>query len=183
MSDIKTVDGSDFVKNDPLNSVKSEAVAKMRSALLACQLDDTNEARVAIQQVTLMRVHHQVARIIQYLDLMDRLEAKLYEAIDLNIATMDLFESSAISSLLTMQERLQKSIIESNKLLQPYLDMEQYPAFDTITVEAPIDDNVLQLNSSKRNLLRDAASNILEELDKLNESSEDIVEATVIEAD
>lgn len=175
MASSKTV-GSIVHSNDldPMNSLKAEAIERMKMAMLSASLDDPLSAATAIQQITIMRVYHQVSRIIQYLDLMDKLESKLYESIEIELDCLDIVSDSAstfsaITRLLAIQEKLQKSIIESNKLLAPYLDMEQYSAFNAIEVSTPVSANILDVDESKRTLLRENAEAILSELSELPE--------------
>lgn len=151
-----------------LNSLKRESIDRMKAALLSASLDDPLAAASSIRQVTVLRIYHQVARIVQYLDLMDDLEDKLYESIDNELVSADTMDRDTLSRLLLIQERLQKSIIESNKLLQPYLDMEQYPAFEAM--EATVVDSKrdsLNIPTSDRIKLRENAGEILTELRQL----------------
>lgn len=173
----KTVSGSLISSNDgatfdPISSMKAEAIDRMKVALLSASLDDPLSAASAIRQVTIMRVYHQVSRIVQYLDLMDKLESSLYKSIEFEL---DMINSGgciennfqAVTKLLAIQEKLQKAIIESNKLLAPYLDMEQYPAFNAIEASTPVSANILEVESTQRNLLRENAGSILKELENL----------------
>lgn len=170
----KTVGGS-LISNDdfdPINSVKRESIDRMRTALISASLDDPLSASTAIRQVTIMRVYHQVCRIIQYLDLMDKLESKLYDSIEVELLNLDISDSnfSNITKLLAIQEKLQKSIVESNKLLAPYLDMEQYPAFTAIEASTPVSAQILDIPSTQRSILRENAGAILSELQSLPET-------------
>lgn len=175
--DTKTVGGrllpnsdDDF---DPIDSLKREAIDRMKASLLAASLDDPLSAATAIQQVTVMRIYHQVSRIVQYIDIMDKLEAKLYKSIEIQLDSLDYSDDYAfgtITKLLAIQEKLQKSVIESNKLLAPYLDMEQYPAFAAIDAPTPVSAKILEVPATQRNLLRENASAILNELSSLPES-------------
>lgn len=184
MRDFKTVDVLDQEdpKFDPLSSIKREGVARMKAALLACNLDDPYNAQAAIQQVTIMRVYHQVTRIVQYLELMDKLEEKMYKEIEMRIDNvLDIYDdpnqnqATHLRELLDIQERLQKSIIESNKLLQPYLDMNHYEAFNALEIEEAQVTNSLGLEAADRKALREDAGNILRDLKLL--SSNNTVEA------
>lgn len=162
------------VNIDPLGSVKREASERMKTALVAASLDDPLSAFSSIQQVTILRVYHQVCRIVKYIELMDKLEDKLYDLIDDELSTIESFSESNFSNitkLLVIQEKLQKSVIESNKLLAPYLDMAQYPAFNAIEASTPVDAKILEVSSTQRNALRENAGAILEELSKLPEST------------
>ena len=109
---------------DPLYMKQQQDVAEMRASLLAFNSGDPTSARSAIQKITAMRFYHQLSRIIRYTDMMDRIEAKLYESIDRSLDRMNSDSPSTWMSLLQIQERLQKCMIESQKLLQPYLDIE-----------------------------------------------------------
>lgn len=184
MRDFKTVDVCDQELEipDPLSAMKREGVARMKAALLACSLDDPYSAQSAIQQVTIMRVYHQVTRIVQYLDLMDKLEDRMYKEIEYQIDHIpDMYDDPAsnqsahLSQLLAIQERLQKSIIESNKLLQPYLEMNHYEAFTSVQAENVEVVNNLGISASDRKSIREDAGNILRDLQLL--SSSDAVEA------
>lgn len=186
--DFKTVDvydqdfvDADLTTADPLNSIKREGVARMKAALLACSLDDPYSAQAAIQQVTIMRVYHQVTRIVQYLDLMDKLEAKMYSEIERKIDNiLDIYdepdknEAAHLRELLDIQERLQKSIIESNKLLQPYLEMNHYEAFNSIEATNVEVTNNLGIGASDRKALREDAGNILRDLKLLSSDKEEV---------
>lgn len=169
----KTVGGGLISSDDfdPINSVKLESIDRMRTALISASLDDPLSASTAIRQVTIMRVYHQVCRIIQYLDLMDKLESKLYDSIEEELINFDVADSNFghITKLLAIQEKLQKSIVESNKLLAPYLDMEQYPAFNAIEASTPVSAHILDVPSNQRNILRENAGAILSELQGLPE--------------
>lgn len=164
--DSKTV-GS--LKYDPIDSLKKESIERMKTALLASSLDDPTSAAFAIRSVTIMRVYHQVARIVQYLDLMDKLESAIYEKVEeeLNTVVDDDSNFYQLTKLLAVQEKLQKSIIESNKLLAPYLEMDNYPAFESIESVTPVSASVLEVSSTQRNLLRENAGSILDDLKSL----------------
>lgn len=120
MNDLKTVEGSTIITTDPLSAKQHEGVAKMRASLLACSEPELVPA--TIKQITTQRVIHQVARIIRYIDMMDKIEDALYTSID---RTLDSIDSTpgpmAMATLLTLQERLQNNMINSHKILEPYL--------------------------------------------------------------
>ena len=165
----KTVGGRDTSQYDPLRSLKRESIDRMKAVLLSASLDDPLSAVSAMKHVTIMRAYHQVVRIVQYLDLMDKLEEKLYESIEIELATTSSLDGGTeIYKLLTIQEKLQKSVIESNKLLAPYLDMEQYPAFESIESATPVSAQVLEVSQSERKSLRENAGAILCELKELD---------------
>ena len=122
---------------NPLYARQREDVAKMRTSLLACVDDNGYPTKQAINNITVMRVYHQIARIIRYLDLMDKIEDKLYTAIEVQLTDADIFDEGTVSRLLSIQERLQKTMLDSHKLLQPYLDVQEFSVVDlTATASA-----------------------------------------------
>ena len=170
MKDQSKTFGQDLSSYDPLSNLKRESIDRMKMALLSSSLDDPLSVVSAVKGVTVMRVYHQVVRIVQYLDLMDRLEAKLYYAIDRELENDQPDDYLTISKLLKIQEQIQKSIIESNKLLAPYLEMEQYQTFNEIEEVTPVSDDILELDNTKRNLLRENAGQILSDLQLITSS-------------
>lgn len=162
MSNIKTVDGFTSIL-DPLYQKQKEGVAKMRTSLLACTEDPTM-AKAAIQNISTLRVYHQIARIIRYLEMMDKLEDKLYSSIDATIDNANENSPSTWMMLLNIQERLQKTMIESHKLLQPYLDIQEFSIVE-LTAQS-VDDNSrpMILNADSRDKIRSSAQAALEAL-------------------
>lgn len=147
---------------DPIYQKQREGVAKMRTSLLACNTG-TNLSQQAIHNITVLRVYHQLARIIKYLEIMDKLEFKLYEAIDYQIDTADIQDDSTWVKLLAMQDKLQKLMIESQKLIEPYLDLSEFTVVDTVTDETE-SPQMLTLDSTARENIRTRAEAVLIEL-------------------
>ena len=83
MADFETVEGSVDVDStvDPLYSKQKEGVARMRTSLLAFD-GSSGSARQALNNITVLRMYHQVARVIRYIEMMDKIEDKMYQAID-----------------------------------------------------------------------------------------------------
>lgn len=164
MSDIKTFD--DHQENypivDQLYSAQKEGVSKMRASLLASSPENPNSMVGAIQKITVMRIYHQLIRIIKYTEMMDKLEAKMYSAIDHQLDTMGDNLGTA-SILLKMQSELQKSMIESHKLLQPYMDIKEFSVVDLMPTEE-VESNVVSLDTEKRDAIRTKARLLLNEL-------------------
>lgn len=133
MDDSKTVRSDVLQTIDPLYEKQKEDVASMRTSLLSCN-GNTRSSKIALQNITVLRVYHQISRIIRYTEMMDKIESKLYESIDNYLETTNSSNPSTWLMLLSIQEKLQKSMIESHKLLQPYLDME---LFSTIEIPEP----------------------------------------------
>ena len=121
MQDLKTVEGSTIITTtDPLSAKQHEGVAKMRTSLLACSEPELVPA--TIKQITTQRIIHQIARIIRYIDMMDKIEDALYASIDRTLENIDSTPGPmAMATLLTLQERLQTNMINSHKILEPYL--------------------------------------------------------------
>ena len=171
MDDFEEVYPTYTVDSDPSPLQKSmhESTERMQTALLSASMDSPNEVVTAMRQVSLLRAHHQVMRIVQFLQLMDKLEAKMYEAIELDMATMDLTDSQSWKTLLTLQTKLQENIVNSNKLLMPFLEMGKYPIFNEMATAADSEvDIVIDLPPAKRNQLRENAESILAELEDLD---------------
>lgn len=160
----KTVEGT-VGTVDPLIAKQREDVARMRTSLLAC---DANPqlASTALKNVTVLQVYHQISRIIRYTELCDKLEAKLYESMDSMIDRLDTDSNLTINALLNAQERLQKLMIESNKMLAPFLDMTSY--IESVRVDAASEDNApkatIALDATRREKLRNSAKQVLLEL-------------------
>lgn len=172
MDDIKTVDGSSLQHRDPLIDKQRADVAAMRSAMLATQFDPLSTSQ-AIQNVTVLRVYHQVSRIIRYLDMMDKIEEKLYTAIEIQIDNMDMMDPGTLGALLTIQERLQNILIESHKLLKPYIEIDNLLPTTLFTQEDERNGHDASvLSKSSRDHLRLSAQQVL---NALNESGDEDV--------
>ncbi len=104
---------------------QTEYVQQMRNQVKAFSVDDPFAAKKAIQNITILRVYHQLSRIIKYTELMDRVEDKMYESIDCTMQEMDVCDEKTWNKLMYLQSQLQKSMVESHKLLEPYLDFQQ----------------------------------------------------------
>lgn len=161
--DLNTVQSSTDVDiKDPLYRKQHEDVARMRASLLVCN-NDISLTKQALQNISVLRIYHQVARIIKYLDLMDKLEEKLYSSIEYAVNSADIHSSSTWIQLLGIQERLQKNMIESHKLLQPYLNVEEFKIVELVPSS---DENVPNslINAESRNRIRNSAQAVLSEL-------------------
>lgn len=136
-------------------------VSKMKTSLLSCNKNDPDSARKAIQYITAQRVYHQISRIIRYTELIDKIEDKMYESIELDMNQMDSSDPMTWKTLLSLQSKLQEAMIESHKLLEPYLKIE------TLTsVEVPKDDpndtfTAMILDQQSREKLRTSAQEVL----------------------
>jgi len=159
----ETVGSAEIRIPDALYSKQREDVAKMRASLLACSDDPVTSTR-ALQNITVLRIYHQVSRIIRYLEMMDKIEDKLYESIDYRLDSMNTESPTAWMTLLSIQEKLQENMISSHKLLQPYLNVEEFslqslmPVSSSSAVET---GDTAILSKSSRDKLRQSAQQVL----------------------
>ena len=168
MGEIKTFDasGTSIISDtgmDPILRKQKEDVCKMRTALLSASADPRLTSN-AIKQVTVLQVYHQLTRIIRYTELIDKLEEKLYSSIEYTIDTMDETSMLTWRTLISIQERLQKLIIESNKVFAPFLDMNAYVESVSSADNEVVPSKTIGLDASKREKLRASARHVLEEL-------------------
>lgn len=164
--ELKTFEAEDDkpILVDPLLKEQQAQVNQMRATLLSCNKSDPASAKLAIQNITVMRIYHQISRIIRFTDMMDRLEDKLYSSIEANLAEMDEFDPNTMLMLTKIQSQLQETMIESQKLLQPYLDMD-ITAFSPIQEATPADSFAATIISKEsRNNIRNGAQAVLTEL-------------------
>lgn len=172
MENIKTVDNSESSKNtdrqlscvDPICSMQNEDVAQMRTSLLSCSASPATASQ-ALKRVAALRIYHQIARIIKYTELMDKLEDKLYSAIEYTVDNSDDTDDSTWVKLITIQEKLQKNMIESQKLIQPMLDLDETVVAEWASAESSANayDSVV-LNATARERIRNSAQAVLLEL-------------------
>lgn len=168
--ELKTFEAEDDkpILVDPLLKEQQAQVNQMRATLLSCNKSDPASAKLAIQNITVMRIYHQISRIIRFTDMMDRLEDKLYASIEANLAEMDEFDPNTMIMLTKIQSQLQETMIESQKLLQPYLDMD-ITAFTPIQEADPADSFAATIISKEsRSNIRSSAQAVLTELTKQN---------------
>lgn len=160
----ETVGNAEIHIPDALYSRQREDVAKMRASLLACS-DDPVTSTKALQNITVLRVYHQVSRIIRYLEMMDKIEDKLYQSLDYKLDTLDVENPTSWMTLITIQEKLQANMLASHKLLQPYIDnMNQWKDWENSILAAeasqgPASGEILPRGT--RNSIRLAAQQVL----------------------
>lgn len=175
MRDIETVDSL-----NPLYAKQKEDVAKMRAALLSCSSTNLSSAtaKSALKNITAMRIYHQIARIIKYLELMDKLEDKMYRSLENTIESMDENSIATWTLLLKAQESLQKQMIESHKLLQPYLDLQSLDIIDMIPDQDKDTNNVTSslISADSREKLRNAANMVLNSINESETSDKEAID-------
>lgn len=165
MADLETVEVGTMDILDPLYQKQKEGVAKMRASLLACS-DDPTIAKQAINNITVLRIYHQIARIIKYTEMCDKIEQKIYESLDKTIENSNVNSPSTWMVLLDAQERLQKLLIDSHKMLQPYLELKDQAIIDLTnqideSANSPIS---VGLDAQSRDKLRVSAQAVLLQL-------------------
>ena len=166
-NDPETV-GIDVVNPDPLLTKQQQDVQNMRNELMTCNTRDANSVKAAMNNILVMRIYHQISRIIKFTEQMDKIEEKLYASIDASLTTMMDTDPRTWMSLLTIQERLQKSMIESHKLLEPYLNMENL-TYVEVSPEVSSDTFAKQLlDQESREKIRTSAQTLLAALDAVD---------------
>ena len=144
-----------------------EDVASMRTSLLTFDRTDPLAAKKAIQNITILRVYHQLERIVRYTDVMNKLEDKMYAAIDHSLDEMDEYDADTWLKLVQLQERLQRSMIASHDLLKPYLDFDAFAVVDSqpaVDPEKSFASIITDQNS--RDKIRDSAVQVLAMLEQ-----------------
>ena len=165
MADLETVEVGTMDILDPLYQKQKEGVAKMRASLLACS-DDPTIAKQAINNITVLRIYHQIARIIKYTEMCDKIEQKIYESLDKTIENSNVNSPSTWMVLLDAQERLQKLLIESHKMLQPYLELQDQSIIELTNQMNEATNNPVSvgLDAQSRDKLRVSAQAVLLQL-------------------
>ena len=131
--------------------------------------NDPISTKRAMQNITVLRVYHQMARIIRFTEMLDKIEDKMYSAIDNTLDDMDEYDEGTWIKLVSLQERLQRSMIESHKLLEPYLDLTQLSVIESNPVQdSPNAFAGMLLNQESREKLRSSAQQVIAELEKNN---------------
>ena len=175
MSDVaKTV--SDRTSLDLFNEQVHD-VDSMRRNLLSFDKSDPNAARKAIQNVTLLRVYHQLERIVRYTEMMDKLEGRIYQSIDAKLLNSDPDDTDLYLQLIPIQDRLQKMMIESHKLLEPYLAMEQLAALDVPKDEDPANSfTSMLLEQESREKVRTGVQQLMAIINTFDSTAVDVTE-------
>ena len=163
-ANIPTTTDDDLV--NPLLREQVEQAAQMRDALLTCRTSDIVTAKGALQNIAVLQVYHQVARIIRYTEVMDRLEDKLYASIDANLSQMDEFDPATMMMLVKVQGDLQKSMVLSQEMLKPYMDIDLVALAPMKEVESDDSFGAAILPKESRTAIRNGAQALLTELRK-----------------
>ena len=164
MCDTKTV--SSDMDDLSLYVQQTKDVADMRASLLTFNRNDPNSARKAIQNITVLRVYHQMSRIVRYTSLMDKLEDKMYQCLDNVLDTMECDNLMDLKALIAIQEKLQENMIQSHKLLEPYLNMESLTFVEVKAENENGSDSTMVLTQDSREKLRNSAQEVLRALEE-----------------
>ena len=159
ISDITTLD-NDTKSAEALAVQQQSDVSAMRSALLNCDRGNAASVSFALQTIFSMRVFHHLSRLIKYTEHMDKIEQKMYESMDRFMDNLDETDTSAWLALITAQEQLQRIMMNSQKLLEPYSNVSLY------VPEQPVEDSFGNgiLDQTERKKLRESAQLILDTL-------------------
>jgi hypothetical protein len=162
IDNFETVEDISKSQTNILREKQKQDVAAMRTSLLASHMDPSLTT-TSMKNIAVLRVYHQMNRIIQYTELMDKLEAKLYEALEYQIDNADTTRPTTWMQLLHVQEQLQKNMIESQKLLQPFLDLTEYTVDNAEVIDTQA-ENTIALDANSREKLRNSARAVLHQL-------------------
>ena len=152
-----------------------EDVNDMRSCLLTFNRNDPNAAKKAIHNITVLRVYHQMSRIIRYTEMMNKIEDKLYQSLDSTLDNMDVHDADSWRTLMVMQERLQENMIQSHKLLEPYLNLESLSFMNIEPDEAIVDSEATIFDKDSRERLRNSAQEVLRALQQNDQTVEETI--------
>lgn len=157
---------------DALYLSQEEDIRRMRSSLLlATGAKDASVTTNSLRNIAILRVYHQIARVIKFLEYMDKIEAKMYKAIDASLNNLP-DDMVSMTALLKIQNGLLQNMTMSQTLLKPYMDMidsaTQY-AQSVSAVTSTADKSVIPKQS--RDKIRGTAQALLADLDKLEKQS------------
>lgn len=170
-NDLKTVGGvpedNSLSLVDPILKEQKNQIDQMRSIMLSFDRHDMNSAKRAMQNITVLRIYHQVARMIKFTEMMDILEDKLYDSMIANIGQMDSYDPATLLMLSKVQSQLQDTMVQSQLLIKPYLDLD----ISTIAPPPEVEETsfgVSIISKESRNNIRNGAQALLTELRKAN---------------
>lgn len=152
-------------------------VQQMRNAMLGFNKTDVNAARKAIQNVTLLRVYHQLKRIIRFTEMLDKLEDRIYQSIDSKLDKSDPDDDSMFLTLIPIQERLMHSMIESHKLLEPYLKLEQLAPLEVPQSEDPTQSfTTMIMEQESRERIRTGVQSLLNVINTFDATAKEVTD-------
>ena len=149
---------------DSLYERQKREVSQMRASLLACNESDIRSVRTAMNNVLVLRVMHQISRIIRFTEMLDKIEDKLYRSLDATLLQADELDPTTWAMLMKVQANLQTTMIESQKLLDPYLKNADFAFLDITPEEPDIQYDKLLYDQESRERIRQSAQAVLEVL-------------------
>lgn len=158
---------------DPLLKEQMSQAAQMRTALLSCRTTDITTAKVALQNIAVLQIYHQVARIIRFTEQMDLLEDKMYDSMNACISTMESEDPATLLMLVKIQGDLQKTMASSWDLLKPYMDIDLASIAPPVEISEDTSFGAMILPKESRNVIRSGAQALLTELRNNENLSED----------
>ena len=165
-----------------LYAAQCNDVEAMRKQILSFNQNDPAAARKAIQNVTLLRVYHQLKRIIRFTEMLDKLEDRIYQSIDAKLDNSDPDDDSMWLTLIPIQERLMKSMIESHKLLEPYLKMEQLSALEVPQTDDPAKSfTSMIMEQESRERIRTGVQSLLNVINTFDSTATDVTEKETVQ--
>ena len=171
MDEAKTVGAPDDLA---IYVEQTKDVENMRKLLLSFNKSDPAAASKAIKNVTLLRVYHQVESIVRYTEMIDKIQDRIYQSIDMKLANADPDDDGLWFTLIPMVERLQKNMIESHKLLEPYLSMEQLSSLEVPQQDDPSTSfTTMILDQESREKVRTSAQQVLAAISAIEQLPED----------
>lgn len=176
MNEAKTVSSSLDLFVRQCNDVND-----MRNTLLSFNRTDPGAARKALQNVTVLRVYHQIARIVRYTEVMDKIEDKMYQSIDSQLDCLDADDPESWRLLINLQERLQENMIQSHRLLEPYLNFESLSFTEVASESEAVDSSATILDKDSREKLRNSAQEVLKALQQSAQQNQQIIRDDVKE--
>ena len=165
-----------------LYSAQCNDVDQMRNQLLTFNRNDPNAAKKAIQNVTILRVYHQLERIVRFTEMIDKLEDRIYQSIDAKLDNSDPDDDSMWLTLIPIVERLQKTMVESHKLLEPYLNAEQISSLEMPKEEDPTKAfTTMILNQESRERVRTGVQSLLAVINTFDADAAEVIEKQAIQ--
>lgn len=149
---------------DSLYERQKREVSQMRASLLACDDSDIRSVRTAMNNVLVLRVMHQIARIVRFTEMLDKIEDKLYRSLDATLLAADEADPTTWAMLMKVQAQLQETMVESQKLLDPYLKNANFAFLDVIPEETEVQYDKLLYDQESRERIRQSAQAVLEVL-------------------
>lgn len=149
-------------------------VSNMRASLLSIDKSDPLAATKAIKNVTLLRVYHQVESIVRYTEMMDKIQDRIYQSIDAKLDNADPDDDSLWITLVPLAERMQRTMIDSHKLLEPYLNVDQLASFEIPEQQDPNNSfTTMILDQESREKVRTSAQEVLAAISALESLPQD----------